>query len=309
MMTKTLLSGVALVGLLTSCVSTDVDLASAQDDAADENLGTTNDSITTAGKWFRLDSANGLGAATLTAMNGAKALCPSGRRQRTCQATALVLPPGCNFECSDGLLSLQGESLVRGSFVGGTFVIEAGFDTWRRGKGRYSVYQLTGSPTCAADPCPGSLSVQKLNGPASSTKVSSVDLSKADDPTFAQDPTLADAQSLSPTGLLASGKVIAGVFVADRIWRLETPAAACDPQTVARVQAGNAGDSLFKQFRTIAVAERAVNPDPDGNGVSWLVRNGESATSASFTSGRNDLWSQEFDVNKLTCQITVTGEH
>lgn len=66
-------------------------------------------------------------------------------------------------------------------------------------------------------------------------------------------------------------------------------------------------ETIFKKFATEAEAERFQ--DPNGMHVSWLVKTSDGLLSASYTSGKNDLWSQRFDVDKRTGAVTVTHEH
>lgn len=66
-------------------------------------------------------------------------------------------------------------------------------------------------------------------------------------------------------------------------------------------------DVVFKRFAT--EAEAMQYQDPDGRQVMWLVRRDQGLLSSSYTSGRNDLWAQRFDLDKLTGAVTVTGEH
>ncbi len=47
---------------------------------------------------------------------------------------------------------------------------------------------------------------------------------------------------------------------------------------------------------------------PDG-GLEWLARDGETILSARFVEGTNDLWSQRFDIDRVTGVVTVTHEH
>ncbi len=288
---------ILVVGILFSgCATTD--------GSADEGVDTAE--ITSSGAWYHLDAASGLGPATVTVVNGYKVKCPNGVTARTCHVSALVMPADCGWECQDGVLSLQGEALLRDNFINGALVVTTGMDTYTHdGLGAYSAYELTAPPTCAADPCPASLTARKLNVASAGTKVTSVDFSQADDPNYVLDPTRGDDQALSAAHLIASGHIVSHVFRADRVWRLETPRPTCDPQLVARGYADPSTDVV--QFRTVAVAERAQAPD--GEGLSWLVRTGESPTTVTFTSGRNDLWAQQFDIAKSTCAITVTHEH
>lgn len=75
----------------------------------------------------------------------------------------------------------------------------------------------------------------------------------------------------------------------------------------ARVTAGLDADTVFKTFATVAEAER--HADPNGQHVAWLVAVEETASGKVFVSGRNDLWAQRFEVNKLTGAVTVLAEH
>ncbi|MFT3695675.1 MAG: hypothetical protein QM831_21235 [Kofleriaceae bacterium] len=282
---------------LTACATSE----DGTDDAAEE--------ITSANTWYHLDAANGLGPATLSVVNGYKVRCPDGHSSRTCDVTALVVPATCGFECKDGLLSLQGESIVRGSFSGTQFVIAEGLDTWSHdGLGSYSLYQLVGAATCAHDPCPTGLSAKKLNLATRPTAISSVSFAQTDDPNYVLDPTRGDAQIADdPSGMIVSGHIVNHVFRVDRTFRLETSHPACDPQLAARAHAYPADAVHTSQVRTVAEGERSTGDD-DGSAY-WLVRTAESATSVTFTSGVNDLWAQTFAVAKADCTITVLTEH
>ncbi|CAN5335559.1 hypothetical protein BH11MYX1_BH11MYX1_37020 [soil metagenome] len=275
-----------------------------------DELVTDSDAIASAKAWYRIIAANALGPATVEVANGYKVVCPDGHSARACDVTALVVPASCGFECTDGLLGLQGDSLVRGSFAGSAFVIAAGFDTYSSGLGSYSIYKITGAPTCSHAPCPGGLVAAKLDLKTAGTKIASVDLSHAVDPNYVLDPTRGDDQIASSEGLLATGHIVSHVFRADRVFRLETSHPACDPQLVARIYAYN-GETELRQFRTDTEAEHFV-PPADVNGEfhsSGLVRSAETLTTVEFTSGSNDLWAQKFEISKVTCAITVTGEH
>lgn len=65
-------------------------------------------------------------------------------------------------------------------------------------------------------------------------------------------------------------------------------------------------DSVYRVFDTRAAAEAWGNTQ---SGSEWLARDGETATATKFVSGFNDLWSQEFTVDKTKLTITITGEH
>lgn len=284
--------------LLASCV-----------DAPDEPVDTTEDAIASANAWYHLDAASGLGPATLSVVNGYKVKCPNGKTASTCKVAALEVPASCNFECVDGLLGLQGESIVRGAFVGNHFVIAAGLDTWSHdGLGASSLYQLTAAPTCAHDPCPTGLAAKKLNLNTQPTAIAGVDFTHADDPNYVLDPTRGDAQLADdPTGLIVSGRIVNHQFRVDRTFRLETSHLACDPQLTARAHSYPADAVHTTQVRTVAEGERLVGDD-DGSAY-WLVRVGETAATVTFTWGVNDLWAQTFAIAKADCAITILAEH
>lgn len=277
----------------------------------DDDTGTAADEIAAANAWYLIDAADGLGAATLTVANGYKVKCPDGHTGRTCEVSALTVPADCNFECTDGLLGLQGASLVRGSFVGDTFAIAAGFDTFSAERGAYSIYRITGSPTCASDPCPTGLVAQKLDTKLRPTPIQSVDFSHAIDPNYVLDPIRGDAQIASEAGLLVSGHIVAHAFRVDRTYRLETPKPACDPQLAAQAHTNLGSAPELHLSRTVAAAERFIDPnqDPEDMHVTWLVRTAESASTVTFTSGINDLWAEKFTVAKADCTIAVIAEH
>lgn len=283
------------------------------DDAA-EDAEVEEQDITSAGAWYHLGEVNSATAATVTVANGYKVHCPDGSFATSCKVTKVVLPASCNFECRDGLLGLQGETLLRGKFTGTTFVVSAGFDTFQTGLGTYSLYQLRAATTCAQDPCPASLTAQKINTTRAPTTVKSVDFRTAVDPNYVLDPTRGDDQASSADGLIVSGRIVNHVFKADRVWRRETAGPACDPQAVARAHVFAQGGASLQQFRTVFEAERFVVPedpaDPDADRTSrWLVRTAETPAMVEFTSGTNDLWAVRFEIAKATCVRTVTHEH
>ena len=70
----------------------------------------------------------------------------------------------------------------------------------------------------------------------------------------------------------------------------------------ARVRA-SMSDGIYIQFNSESVAENYR--DPHNRHFSWLVKTGEN----SFVSGRNDLWSQRFDIDPKSGEVTITGEH
>lgn len=65
-------------------------------------------------------------------------------------------------------------------------------------------------------------------------------------------------------------------------------------------------DFIYRTFTTRTAAETWGNTQ---SASAWLARDGETSTATKFVSGQNDLWSQEFTVNKTTLAVTITGEH
>lgn len=66
-------------------------------------------------------------------------------------------------------------------------------------------------------------------------------------------------------------------------------------------------DEVFLRFASENEAANYV--EPSGKTVRWLVVERDTASSTSFVSGTNDLWSQRFDVDKRTGAVTITAEH
>jgi hypothetical protein len=283
-----------------------VSVASCAGADGDDGTDELDAEISSSGAWYRLVSSDGTANASIAVVNHYKVRCPDGTSAYTCDGVTLELPAACGFECRDGLLGLQGETLLRGSFAGSTLVVSDGVDSFSSGLGAYSVYRLTAAPTCAHDPCPTGVVAQKLNTTRAATPVSSVDFHYAVDPSYVLDPTRGDDQVASSAGLVASGRIVSHAFRVDRVWRAETPLAACDPQQVARAHAylGDAGE--LRQFRTVAEAERFVVPEGTN---AWLVRTAQTATAIEFTSGINDLWAERFSVAIADCAVTTLAEH
>jgi hypothetical protein len=73
------------------------------------------------------------------------------------------------------------------------------------------------------------------------------------------------------------------------------------------VRDGMDSETTFKMFTTEAEAERYQ--DPKGRQVRWLVRTGSDLLKNTYVSGRNDLWNQRFEIDKLSGAVTITGEH
>jgi hypothetical protein len=258
--------------------------------------------------WYHLDSTSGTADATLSAVNGGKIRCGDGKTRTTCHVAKLTLPKDCDWECQDGVLSLRGETVLRGKFSGNSFVASAGFDTWTKGLGSEYVYRITASSTCLHDPCPTGMKAQRLNSSSKAKTVASIDFSKANDTNYVLDPTRGYAQVATDAGLVVSGHFAGSVFRADRVWRLWTPKPACDVDLTARNYALAGGEGITAiELLTVAEAERYV--DPAGASVHWLVRTADDAARATFTSGIADLWAQRFEVSKSSCAIVVVAEH
>ncbi len=291
-----LLAVFAAVSSIAACGATVDDV-----DALD---GTEASEIKASDVWVHLDANTGLKNATLSVVNGATVRCPNGVVAKSCKVTKLVLPADCNWECQDGLLGHQGEALLHGAFVGTTFVADRGIDTYALGLGTRSIYLLSAAPSCTKDPCPATIERKKLNSSVHDT-VSSLDFAGAVDPNFSLDPFYGWSRLTTPAGLVASGRVSKGAFKVDRVFRLETPKLACDPELVARPHAYS--DPGLLEFRTEFEAERYV--DPNGETVHWMVRTAETEATVTFTSGFNDLWAEKFRIDKTTCAITTIAEH
>ena len=80
-----------------------------------------------------------------------------------------------------------------------------------------------------------------------------------------------------------------------------------DAMATARVWDGQDPEMKFKTFATVAEAERYQ--DPDGFQVSWLVPVSSTLLSKTFVSGRNDLWAQKFEIDRITGAIAILAEH
>lgn len=80
-----------------------------------------------------------------------------------------------------------------------------------------------------------------------------------------------------------------------------------DAMAAARVSTGLDPDMQFKIFATVAEAERYQ--DPDGNQVTWLVATEKTLLTRTFVSGRNDLWAQKFEIDRITGAVAILAEH
>lgn len=74
-----------------------------------------------------------------------------------------------------------------------------------------------------------------------------------------------------------------------------------------RVKAGLDSDMRFKTFATVEEGERYQ--DPHGHQVAWLVEVSSTMLSKTYVSGRNDLWAQKFEIDKVTGAIAILAEH
>ena len=306
-----LVPAVASLVALAGCTAETAGSPEAAQAASEDVTSSTSDA------YLHLVSRDANGRYTIELANGGPLKCANGATAKTCTADALVLPPDCDWECTDGLLSFQGEPVVRGRLANvtnakthakvATLTIDAGFDTFERGLGAHPIYRLTASATCAHDPCPGTMTATKLNATTTST-VHSVDFTNAADPNFVLDPAMGYAKLTTDAGLLVSGTIDHGAFRADRVFRLWTPKPACDPEIVAQGYWLNGDEyTATREFLTTAEAERFT--DPNGLENKWLVRTAESKKLVTFTGGENDLWAVTFTVDKASCALTLTGEH
>lgn len=80
-----------------------------------------------------------------------------------------------------------------------------------------------------------------------------------------------------------------------------------DAMATSRVWNGDDPEVKFKIFTTVEEAERYQ--DPDGFQVSWLVPVSSTLLSKTFVSGRNDLWAQKFEIDRITGAVAVLQEH
>ncbi len=64
-----------------------------------------------------------------------------------------------------------------------------------------------------------------------------------------------------------------------------------------------------KVFATEAAAYAWQQANLPNGGLEWLAHDGETILSARFVEGSNDLWSQRFDIDRVTGAVTVTHEH
>lgn len=80
-----------------------------------------------------------------------------------------------------------------------------------------------------------------------------------------------------------------------------------DAIAALHVNGGLGPDAVFHTFASEDAATRHV--DPDSRSVLWLVPLEDSLLKKSYVSGRNDLWAQRFEVDRLTGVLTVTHEH
>jgi hypothetical protein len=84
-------------------------------------------------------------------------------------------------------------------------------------------------------------------------------------------------------------------------------AADVDAIAASRVNQSLPADTVFKTFAS--EAEATSYQDPDGKQVWWLVAERDTVRTKSFVAGRNDLWAERFDIDRLSGVVTVTAEH
>ncbi len=287
-----------------------------------DSVSESADSLVVTSAYFRLESKNADGSYVVSLANGGNIECPGTGTTRKCTVPSLVVPADCDFECTDGLLSLRGISIVRGVLASvvdttthkriGRLTAASGFDTFDGTLGTYPIYKVAQKTVvCKKAPCASTIQVTKLNAPAGATPttVTSVDFSTSHDPNYVLDATRGLTQMTRPEGLLATGTISYGVFHADRVWRQWTPVADCDVLGAARATWFHTpgSDEVNLEFPTTLAAESYH--DAKGRQVNWLVKTSTDANKVSFTGGMNDLWAETFDVSTTSCAVTVTGEH
>lgn len=284
-----------------------------------ENLDVSNASATAATSTYARLEQIAPGAYTFSRVNGGKLHCPNGTHAATCTVSKLDLPADCGWECQDGLLSLQGVTVLRGDFKTAydashhkvtTFAALAGFDTIDATLGTHPVYRVTQHVApCLVAPCPVLTTATRVND-SSSRGITRVDFSHAHDTNYVIDPSRGIAQIARPEGLVVSGSIVSGVLEADRVWRQWTPEADCDVPAAARAfffKTPAPQGEVNLEFATTLAAESYV--DPQHRTVNWLVRTDKNALAIAYTGGFNDLWAQTFTVSTTTCAVTLTGEH
>lgn len=80
-----------------------------------------------------------------------------------------------------------------------------------------------------------------------------------------------------------------------------------DAMAQSRAWDGLDPEVKFKTFATVEEAERYQ--DPDGFQVSWVVATGSTLLNKTFVSGRNDLWAQKFEIDRITGAVAILAEH
>ena len=83
-----------------------------------------------------------------------------------------------------------------------------------------------------------------------------------------------------------------------------------DTDSLIRARASADMDPSEAVFLTFPSETAAENyREPNGMQTRWYVVTGDSLLTRSYTVGRNDLWSQKLEVDKVTGAIAVTHEH
>ncbi len=265
-------------------------------------------------------SAEGLrGPAVLSGLNWTRMECPDGRWERRCTVDRIMVPADCGWECQDGLLGLQGVTALRGRFevrfdpasqkVESVFRVEAGFDTWRKPLGLLPMFHVRqGSFTSPENGGAPAYTVRRINN-RHIAEVDVLDFSKADDPNFALYPERGMDWVRAPEGLLVTGELRERTLVVDRVFRQWTPRPVCDPHALARTYVFGAPveGEVYLEFATQVEAQSYR--EPEGRFVHWLVPGEDKGRTQEYWGGRNDLWAVRFEVNKVSCALTLTGEH
>ena len=69
----------------------------------------------------------------------------------------------------------------------------------------------------------------------------------------------------------------------------------------------NGPDQVFMTFAT--ENEATSYADPQGRSVTWLVPEQDGLLAKKFVWGRNDLWAERFEIDRLNGAVTVLAEH
>ena len=251
--------------------------------ADEQAVASSTDALSGGKSYFHLER-NSDGSYVASRANGGSFTCPDGSVAARCTFAAIELPADCTWECTDGLLSFRGVVFVRGAFVSTwdatlhhgvtTLKIAAGFDAIQTGAPRpprelpyYRVLQ--NGQKCVQGVCAPRYAVTAL-GSGATQNAFDVDFGSARDVNYALDPMRGYTQIARPEGLLASGQIVDGVFVADWIFRQWTPVV-CDVLGAAHAYFFREPDEDQVNLDFASEAEAERYQDPDGRHVSWLA--------------------------------------